>query len=175
MTAGFVVFLTGYSGAGKSSVARALCARLRGGAATLLDGEALRRERSADLGFSREDRDRNVLRLGQAAVELARRGDVAVCAAIAPYDAARKQVRRLVEAVGGFHLVHLSTPLSECERRDPKGHYARARAGLLKSFTGLDDPYEAPEDAEQVLDTSGRTAEDCAAEIAARLESGGRR
>ncbi|MFL6128122.1 MAG: adenylyl-sulfate kinase [Mycobacteriales bacterium] len=157
---GLVVFFTGLSGSGKSTLARALAdALVEDGhrTVTMLDGDVVRRMLSAGLGFSRADRDLNVRRIGWVAAEVARHGGVAVCAPIAPYDATRRSVRRDVEAVGDFILVHVSTPLEVCERRDRKGLYARARAGLIPSFTGVSDPYEAPTDADLVLDTSAES------------------
>lgn len=154
---GFVVFLTGLSGAGKSTIARALAAHLEleaGRRVTLLDGDLVRTELTSELGFSRAHRDLNVRRIGFVAAEIARHGGVAVCSAIAPYAAARAEVRERVQRVGGFLLVHVATPLAVCEARDHKGLYARARAGTLTGFTGVDDPYEAPADAELHLDAS---------------------
>ncbi len=152
---GAVVLLTGLSGSGKSTIARALTARLqhRGGRpVTLLDGDDVRRMLSAGLGFSREDRETNVRRLGWVASLIARSGGIAVCAPIAPFDATRREVRALAENAGHFFLVHISTPLQICEQRDRKGLYARARAGSLPDFTGIDSPYEVPEDADVVID-----------------------
>ena len=140
---GFAVFLTGLSGAGKSTIARALRAGLMeatGRPVTLLDGDIVRRHLSSELGFSREHRDLNVLRIGWVASEIVRHGGIALCAPIAPYDAVRKQVRRMIEPLGGFLLVHVSTPLETCEARDRKGLYAKARAGLVPNFTGVSDP-----------------------------------
>jgi sulfate adenylyltransferase len=153
---GLTVFFTGLSGSGKSTIASGLHARLleRGRAVTLLDGDVVRHHLSSELGFSREHRDLNIRRIGFVAAEVTRHGGVAVCAPIAPYDAARKDARRLVEAHGGFVLVHVATPIEVCEARDRKGLYAKARAGLVKEFTGVSDPYEAPADAEVVIDTN---------------------
>ncbi|ROP43005.1 adenylyl-sulfate kinase [Pseudokineococcus lusitanus] len=158
---GLVVLLTGLSGSGKSTLARGLHARLeRGGERTtsLLDGDVVRRLLSAGLGFDAAARDLNVRRIGFVAAEVARHGGVAVCAPIAPYARSRAAVRRMVEEVGDLVLVHVSTPLAVCEARDVKGLYARARAGELTGMTGVDDPYEVPDDADLVLDTS-RVAE----------------
>jgi sulfate adenylyltransferase len=154
---GLVVFFTGLSGSGKSTLARALVdALLEDGrrSLTVLDGDVVRRELSRGLGFSQADRDLNVRRIGWVATEVARHGGLAVCAPIAPYAATRAAVRAETEAVGDFFLVHVATPLEVCEQRDRKGLYAKARAGLIPQFTGISDPYEAPEDAELVLDTS---------------------
>jgi sulfate adenylyltransferase len=153
---GLTVFFTGLSGSGKSTLAAGLRARLleRGRTVTLLDGDLVRRNLSSELGFSREHRDLNIRRIAFVASEVTRHGGVAICAPIAPYDAARKEARTLIEPLGGFVLVHVSTPLDVCEARDRKGLYAKARAGLVKEFTGISDPYEAPADAELVIDTS---------------------
>ena len=144
---GFTVFFTGLSGSGKSTIAGALRHRLMemtGRPVTLLDGDEVRSHLSSELGFSREHRNLNVRRIGWVASEITRHGGMAVCAPIAPYDNVRKQVQAMIEAVGGFALVHVATPLDVCERRDRKGLYARARAGLLPEFTGISDPYEVP-------------------------------
>jgi sulfate adenylyltransferase len=173
---GLVVFFTGLSGSGKSTLARALVDRLlEDGRRTLtvLDGDEVRRMLSAGLGFSRADRDLNVRRIGWVAAEVARHGGTAVCAPIAPYAATRAAVRRDVEATGDFVLVHVATPLAVCEARDRKGLYAKARAGEIPGFTGISDPYEAPADADLVLDTTDRSIDDCAAEVLALLVTGG--
>jgi sulfate adenylyltransferase len=173
---GFTVLLTGLSGAGKSTIANVLRVKLleRGGrAVTLLDGDLVRKHLSSELGFSREQRDLNVSRIGFVASEVTRHGGVALCAPIAPYDAARKEVRRMVEAAGGFLLVHVATPLEVCERRDRKGLYAKARAGLLPAFTGISDPYEPPVDAELTIDTTDLSTEAAADAILRRLEETG--
>ncbi|MET7747154.1 adenylyl-sulfate kinase [Micromonospora sp. NPDC005367] len=155
---GLVVFLTGLSGSGKSTIARGLSDALREGGertVTLLDGDVVRRELSAGLGFTKADRDLNVRRIGWVAAEIARHRGVAICCPIAPYAAARATAREMALAAGaGFVLVHVATPLEVCEQRDRKGLYARARAGLVTGMTGVDDPYEEPTDADLVLDTS---------------------
>jgi sulfate adenylyltransferase len=155
---GRTLFLTGFSGSGKSTIARALVERLnRQRSVTLLDGDVVRTHLSRGLGFSREDRDLNIRRIGWVAGEVTKHGGLAVCAPIAPYDETRKWVRETVEAAGGrgsFVLIWISTPIEECEKRDVKGLYAKARAGEIKGFTGIDDPYEPPLDAELVIDTS---------------------
>jgi sulfate adenylyltransferase len=155
---GFTVFFTGLSGSGKSTIANALVVRLlsRGEArrVTLLDGDLVRKHLSAGLTFSRADRDTNVRRIGFVAAEVSLAGGIVVCAPIAPYDATRKDVRQLAGDGSGFVLVHVDTPLEECERRDRKGLYAKARAGLIPEFTGISDPYEKPADAEVVIDTT---------------------
>jgi sulfate adenylyltransferase len=154
---GFVVLFTGLSGSGKSTLARALRDRLveRGRDVTLLDGDVARRLLSAGLGFSAEDRDLNVRRIGYVAAEVARHGGLALAAPIAPYARSRSAVREMVEDAGGTYLlVHVSTPLEVCEARDRKGLYARARRGELPLFTGVSDPYETPDDADLAIDTS---------------------
>ena len=164
------MFLTGLSGSGKTTIANVLVDRLRdaGRTVVLLDGDVVRRNLWPDLGFSRDDRDTNVRRIGSIASEIAAHGGVALCSMVAPYDAARKDVRRMVEQVGGFVLVHVATPLDVCETRDPKGLYAKARAGLLPAFTGVSDPYEVPDDAELVVDTT-RAAPEAASSILSYL------
>ncbi len=154
---GFTVFFTGLSGSGKSTIANALRVRLleRGDRrVTLLDGDVVRQHLSSELGFSREHRELNVRRIGFVAAEITKHGGVAICAPIAPYHATRHAVREAIEAVGGFVLVFVDTPLEECERRDPKGLYVRARAGIIPEFTGVSDPYEPPSDAELVIPTA---------------------
>lgn len=162
---GFAIFFTGLSGAGKSTVASVLVSLFlerRERPVTLLDGDLVRKYLSSELGFSKEDRDTNISRIGFVASEITKNGGIAVCAPIAPYDAARREVRELVSKRAGFVLVHVSTPLEECEKRDRKGHYAKARAGIIKGFTGISDPYEEPTDAEIVVDTTDLTPEEAA-------------
>ncbi len=137
---------------------------------TLLDGDIVRKHLSSELGFSREHRDINIRRIGFVASEITKNGGIAICAPIAPYDSIRKEVREMIEPHGGFILVHLSTSLDVCESRDRKGLYAKARAGLVKQFTGISDPYEAPTDAEVVIDTSDLTPEEAAQEVFLHLE-----
>jgi sulfate adenylyltransferase len=173
---GVVVFFTGLSGSGKSTLARDLRAALleRGDrTVSLLDGDQVRRLLSAGLTFSREDRDLNIARIGFVAAEVARHGGIAICAPIAPYAAARAQVRAMVAEAGDFVLVHVSTPLKVCEARDRKGLYAQARAGIIGSFTGISDPYEEPDDADLVIDTSAVPRHDAVAEVLAYLTRGG--
>ncbi|MDS4059582.1 MAG: bifunctional sulfate adenylyltransferase/adenylylsulfate kinase, partial [Candidatus Contendobacter sp.] len=145
---GFTVFFTGLSGSGKSTIANALRVKLLelgGRAVTLLDGDLVRKHLSSELGFSREHRNLNILRIGYVASEITKNGGIAICAPIAPYAATRRQVREMIAPLGGFIEVHVATPLEICEARDRKGLYAKARAGVLKEFTGVSDPYEAPE------------------------------
>jgi sulfate adenylyltransferase len=173
---GVTVFFTGLSGSGKSTIANALVAKLRESGSrsiTLLDGDIVRKNLSSELGFSREHRDLNILRIGFVAAEITKHGGVAICAPIAPYAATRRKVREVVKAVGGFFEVFVSTPLEECELRDRKGLYARARAGLIKEFTGISDPYEAPERAEIVIDTRECSPLEAAQMILTRLENEG--
>jgi sulfate adenylyltransferase len=171
---GFVVFFTGLSGAGKSTVANALMVMLLESGTrrvTLLDGDIVRKNLSSELGFSHEHRDLNILRIGFVAAEIAKNGGIAICAPIAPYRATRRQVRDAIEAAGGFVEVHVSTPIEVCEARDRKGNYAKARAGLIKGYTGVDDPYEVPERAEVVIDTQDLAPELAAHRILVKLES----
>lgn len=173
---GVVVFCTGLSGSGKSTLARDLREALleRGDrTVSLLDGDLVRRLLSAGLTFSREDRDLNIARIGFVAAEVARHGGIAICAPIAPYAAARAGVRRMVSQAGDFVLVHVSTPLPVCEARDRKGLYAQARAGVIGSFTGVSDPYEAPGDADVTVDTSVLSRHDAVAAVLAHLTRGG--
>ena len=168
---GLVVFFTGLSGSGKSTLARAL-ADVLDPPVTLLDGDVVRRHLSRGLGFSREDRDLNVERIGWVAAEVAKHGGTAVCAPIAPYDEMRKRVRRMATDVGAdFLLVWVSTPLEVCEARDRKGLYAKARRGELTGFTGIDDPYEAPTDADLVLDTSQLSVGDALTQLCGLVAS----
>jgi sulfate adenylyltransferase len=165
---GVTVFFTGLSGSGKSTIANVLLVKLleRGERpVTLLDGDLVRKHLSSELGFSKEHRDVNIRRIGYVASEITRNGGIAVCAPIAPYARTRADVRAMIESVGGFVLVHVATPLEVCEARDCKGLYAKARAGIVKEFTGISDPYEAPEQAEMVIDTTDVSAEAAADRI----------
>lgn len=174
---GLVLFFTGLSGSGKSTIARALMDRiLEQGTRTItsLDGDVVRRNLSAGLTFSKEDRETNIRRIGWVAAEIARHGGVAICSPIAPFDETRQQVRAMVEQAGGrFFLVHVATPLEECERRDRKGLYAKARRGEIPEFTGISSPYEEPEDADVRVDTTGRTIEDALDDVVAGLAEAG--
>ena len=173
---GFTVFFTGLSGSGKSAVARALLAKLLENGSrrvTLLDGDLVRKNLSSELGFSREHRDLNILRIGYVASEITKNGGAAICAPIAPYTATRRRVRQTIEPFGGFLEVHLSTSIEVCEQRDRKGLYAKARAGILKEFTGISDPYEVPENPELRIDTHGITPDMVAHRILVKLESMG--
>ncbi len=152
---GFCLWLTGLSGAGKSTTAEILTVLLmeRGRRVTVLDGDVVRTHLSKGLGFSREDRDANVTRIGFVAAEIVRHGGAVICAAVSPYRATRSEVRQMV---GGENFIEIfvDTPLEECERRDTKGMYAKARRGEIKEFTGISDVYETPENAEIVLETT---------------------
>jgi len=163
---GVCVWFTGLSGAGKSTTAEILSVLLleHGRQSTMLDGDVVRTHLSKGLGFSKEDRDTNILRIGFVAAEIARHGGVALCAAVSPYRATRDQVRAMVGAEH-FVEVFVDTPLDVCESRDAKGMYAAARRGAIKNFTGIDDPYEAPANPEVTLDTTNATAEENARRI----------
>jgi len=171
---GFTVFFTGLSGSGKSTVANALMVKLMemgGRPVTLLDGDLVRKHLSSELGFSKEHRDLNIQRIGYVASEITKNGGIAICAPIAPYAATRKIVREMIEPLGGFMEVHVATPIEVCEVRDRKGLYAKARAGILKGFTGIDDPYEVPEKPEMKLDTTEVTPDMSAHRIIVKLEA----
>ena len=173
---GFTVFFTGLSGSGKSTIANVLRVKLLemgGRPVTLLDGDIVRKNLSSELGFSREHRDLNIRRIGFVASEITKNGGIALCAPIAPFDQVRKEVRSMVEPCGGFILVYLSTPLETCESRDRKGLYAKARAGIVKQFTGISDPYEVPSDADVMADTQDMSPEEVAQEIFLHLEREG--
>ncbi|MEX0451092.1 bifunctional sulfate adenylyltransferase/adenylylsulfate kinase [Spiribacter sp. 218] len=172
---GFTLFFTGLSGSGKSTVANAVMVKLmeRGGrAVALLDGDVVRKHLSSELGFSKEHRDLNIRRIGFVAAEITRNGGAAICAPIAPYASTRRDVRAMVEAAnGGFIEIHVATPIEECERRDRKGLYAKARAGQITGFTGIDDPYEAPVEPELRIDTTDCTPDEAAQQVLLKLES----
>lgn len=165
---GFTVFLTGLPGAGKSTIAKVIYARfleMGDRPVTLLDGDIVRQNLSSQLSFSKEHRDINVRRIGFVASEITKNRGIAICAPIAPYDATRAEIRRTIETHGGFIEVHVSTPLKICEKRDRKGMYAKARAGMIKGFTGVDDPYESPESPEVIIDTTDLIPDEAAQEI----------
>jgi sulfate adenylyltransferase len=173
---GLTIFFTGLSGSGKSTIANVLMIKfleMGGRPVTLLDGDIVRKHLSSELGFSKEHRDINIRRIGFVASEITKNGGVALCAPIAPYDTVRKEVREMIEAVGGFVLVHVATPMEVCEQRDRKGLYTKARAGLIKEFTGISDPYEPPADAEVVINTADLSPEEAAQEIILHLERQG--
>jgi len=173
---GVTIFFTGLSGSGKSTIANVLMTKfleMGGRPVTLLDGDLVRKHLSSELGFSKEHRDINIRRIGYVASEITKNGGIAICAPIAPYDATRKHVRQMIEPYGGFILVHIATGVEVCEQRDRKGLYAKARAGILKEFTGISDPYEAPPDAEVTINTGELSAEEAAQEIILHLEREG--
>jgi adenylylsulfate kinase len=170
MSEGFCLWFTGFSGAGKSTIANIVVERLQasGHRVELLDGDEVREHLSKGLGFSKEDRDTNIRRIGWVAKVLARNGVIAVTAAISPYRALRDEMR---SQIPGFVEVHVATTLEECEARDVKGLYAKARAGEIPEFTGVSDPYEPPLDPEVTLITAGKTPDESAAELLAWLQT----
>ncbi len=167
---GFCLWFTGLSGSGKSTTAEILAIKLleHGRQATVLDGDVVRTNLSKGLGFSKEDRDTNIRRIGFVAAEIARHGGGVICAAVSPYHATRNECRAMV-GDDRFIEIFVDTPLAVCEQRDTKGMYALAREGKLKNFTGIDDPYEPPSNAELSLDTVSCTAEENAERIVAYL------
>jgi adenylyl-sulfate kinase len=167
-----VVWFTGLSASGKTTIANIIEPELerRGFVVDHLDGDIVRTHLSKGLGFSKEDRDTNIARIGWVASRLARAGAAVVVSAISPYEEARRHARGLVEQYAAFVEAHVATPLEECVRRDPKGLYAAALAGEIADFTGVSAPYEAPLNPELRLDTTGRTPPESAAEVVARLE-----
>jgi sulfate adenylyltransferase len=173
---GFTVFFTGLSGSGKSTIANALMVKLMemgGRPVTLLDGDVVRKHLSSELGFSKEHRDINIKRIGYVASEITKNGGIAICAPIAPYTATRRAVREMIEAYGAFVETHVATSIEECERRDRKGLYKLAREGKIKEFTGISDPYEAPTQAELVVDTENVDVDHCAHQVLLKLEQMG--
>ncbi len=173
---GFTVFFTGLSGSGKSTIAQGLVQRLKeihSRPVTLLDGDVVRRILSSDLGFSREDRDLNIRRIGFACWLVTSNHGAAVAAPVAPFAQVRDEMREKISEIGGFILVHISTPIETCEARDRKGLYAKARAGLIPQFTGISDPYEEPSNADLTIDTTDKTTEECIEMIMDVLKSQG--
>ncbi len=173
---GFTVFFTGLSGSGKSTIANAIMVKLMemgGRPVTLLDGDVVRKHLSSELTFSKEHRDINIRRIGYVASEITKNGGIAICAPIAPYTATRRAAREMIEAYGAFVEVHVATSLEECEKRDRKGLYALARAGKIPEFTGISDPYEAPTQAELVVNTEGFEVDNCAQQVLLKLEAMG--
>ena len=165
---GFTLFLTGLSGAGKSTIAKVLYSRfmeIGERPVTLLDGDIVRRHLSRLLSFTKEHRDINVRRIGFVASEITKNRGIAICAPIAPYTETRREIRESIESYGGFIEIHVATPIDICEQRDRKGMYAKARAGLIKGFTGVDDPYEIPENPEVCIDTTQLTPDEATQEI----------
>ena len=170
---GFTVFFTGLSGSGKSTIANALMVKLMemgGRPVTLLDGDVVRKNLSSELGFSKEHRDLNIRRIGYVASEITKNGGIAICAPIAPYTTTRRAVREDIESFGTMVEVHVATSLEECERRDRKGLYKLARAGKIKEFTGISDPYEEPENPELRIDTENVDVDNCAHQVILKLE-----
>ena len=173
---GVTIFFTGLSGSGKSTIANVLLTKFLetgGRPVTILDGDLVRKHLSSELGFSKEHRDINIRRIGYVASEITKNGGIAICAPIAPYDSTRKAVRGMIEPVGGFILVHIATSVETCEQRDRKGLYAKARAGILKEFTGISDPYEEPKDADVVINTADLSPEEAAQQIILHMEREG--
>jgi sulfate adenylyltransferase len=154
---GFTLFMTGLSGAGKSTISERLSQLIQAEyhrPTTILDGDIVREMLSSGLTFSRADRELNIRRIGYVAGEVTKHGGICICAAIAPFRTARAEVRARISQFGGFYEVYVATPLAVCESRDPKGLYKKARRGEIKGFTGVDDPFEAPEHPEIAIDTS---------------------
>ena len=173
---GVAMLFTGLSGAGKSTIAQLLLARLQevqDRNITFLDGDIIRENLTKGLGFSKEDRDTNIKRVGFVASEVVKHGGIAICALIAPYRETRQYFRTMVEYTGEFIEIHIATSLEECERRDAKGLYKKARKGLIPEFTGVSDPYEEPEHAELVLQTEEHTPEELVDQIIDYLYSHG--
>ena len=165
---GFTIFFTGFSGSGKSTTGNLLVKTLEDRLSqpvTMLDGDEIRQHLSAELGFSQRDRNMNVRRIGYVASLITKHGGIAICAPIAPYRETRREVREMVEKYGGFIEVHMATPLEECERRDVKGLYAKARRGEIPNFTGIDSPYEEPQSPEIILNAGHDTLEACADKV----------
>lgn len=173
---GCCIFFTGLSGAGKSTLAKILYVHFMEDGrrpVTLLDGDIVRRNLSSELSFTREHRVLNVTRIGYVASEIVKNRGIAICAPIAPYEEARRANRELISQYGGYVEIHVSTSLAVCERRDRKGLYAKARAGLKKGVTGVDDPFEPPEHADLILDTAEMSPEDAARRVLLLLEEMG--
>ncbi|MCU1448700.1 MAG: sat cysC [Acidimicrobiales bacterium] len=173
---GFTVLFTGLSGSGKSTIANALMSKfleMGGRPVTLLDGDHVRKHLSSELGFSKEHRDINIRRIGYVASEITKNSGIAICAPIAPYDSVRKEVRSMIDPLGGFILVHVATSVEVCEQRDRKGLYAKARAGIIPEFTGVSDPYEIPPDAEVTIETESTSPDEAAQQILLHLEHEG--
>jgi adenylylsulfate kinase len=169
---GFTLWFTGLSGSGKSTIAHLVGPAIdeRGGIVEYLDGDTVRTHLSKGLGFSKEDRDTNIERIGWVASRLTRHGAAVICAAISPYEETRRKARELVEEFGSFVEVFVKASVEECARRDVKGLYAKAFAGEIKGFTGVDDPYEEPTAPELTIDTEQHDPEESAQLILAKLE-----
>lgn len=174
MTRGCCVWLTGLSGAGKSTIAQMLATRVTscGRTVTLLDGDVVRTHLSKGLGFSKDDRDTNIRRIGFVASEIVRHHGIVIVAAVSPYESTRNEVREMIGR-DTFVLVHVATPLAVCEQRDVKGLYAKARRGEIRGLTGIDDPYEPPASPDVVLTTLDCDAEECARRIERHIDTRG--
>ena len=173
---GFTIFFTGLSASGKSTIANAVLTKLMemgGRPVTLLDGDIVRKNLSSELGFSKEHRDLNILRIGYVASEITKNGGIAICAPIAPYSKTRLSVRNEIAQYGSFVEIHIKTSLETCEKRDRKGLYKLARQGKIKAFTGISDPYEIPEKPELRLNTENASVDYCAEKIISKLKSMG--
>lgn len=173
---GFTVFLTGYQNSGKDAIARALQVTLNqqgGRSVSLLLGETVRSELSAELGYSKEDRHKNIQRIAFVSAELTRAGAAVIAAPIAPHDASRRLAKETIGQYGSFFLVHVATPLEYCEKTDKRGLYQAARDGKIKGFTGIDDPYETPENADLIVDVSKQDVRNAVHQIVLMLESSG--
>jgi len=173
---GLTLFFTGLSGSGKSTLANGLLVKLLEDGSrpvTLLDGDIVRTHLSSELGFSKEHRSLNVQRIGYVASEITKNRGIAICAPIAPYEADRRVNRELISPLGGFIEIHVNTSLEKCEERDVKGLYELARKGVIKEFTGISDPYEAPTDAEIVVNSSGTPPEELVDQIYFRIKEMG--
>ena len=173
---GFTLFFSGLSGSGKSTIANGVLVKLLehgNRKVTLLDGDIVRTHLSSELGFSKEHREINVKRIGYVASEITKNGGIALCAPIAPFKNSRNSNRKLIEQHGNYIQIFVSTPLEECEKRDAKGLYAKARSGALKGFTGIDDPYEKPKNCEIVIDTTNISPEEAVQEVMLYLEKQG--
>jgi len=170
---GFALWFTGLSGAGKTTIAHLVGPELeaRGHIVEYLDGDTVRTHLSKGLGFSKEDRDTNIERIGWVAGRLVRHGAAVICAAISPYEETRAKARETIEEFGSFVEVYVKASVEECARRDVKGLYEKAFAGEIKGFTGVDDPYEEPSRAEVVIDTEAQTPEESARVIVEQLEA----
>jgi len=165
---GLTIFLTGLSGAGKSTIAKVLMSRflqMGNRPVTLLDGDIIRKNLSSELGFSKHDRELNIIRIGFVASEITKNGGIAICAPIAAVAQSRLHNRQLISKYGGYIEVYVATPLGTCETRDRKGLYAKAKAGLIRGFTGIDDPYEPPQHPEIIIDTTDITPDEAAEDI----------
>jgi len=173
---GFTVFISGLSGSGKSTLAKVLLVKfleMRGRPVTLLDGDIVRRNLSSELNFSREHRNLNITRIGFVASEITKNGGIALCAPIAPFEEPRRANRELISRYGGYIEVYMATPIEVCEQRDRKGLYAKARAGKIKAFTGVSDPYTPPVNPEIIIDTTEISPAEAAQEVFLYLEEQG--